>query len=314
MSKKVAFVFNSRNNYHLFEQMFFRMSACDFTNTLIFNIDIDSTQEQKEYGRQLCKEYGIIDINMDNDCLKVSASRTMERVFDYIEENNLDIDWVAWWGHDDIIEDKDFIIKLENFIDRHKEINDRVGVIGFAIENHEHDGETVYGRAALIKEAVTKYKCSYRNLPESYLKSEYFIVEFVVTTAFFLNRKLYKKYVKPDYGFKIYIWVEDPTFQMLMNNVAAITIPSLKILDGSRLKPIFGVNRAYDSYLNNNNYYHLDNTMNHIDLWNKKWGFDIYREQSRKQIEENMNRFKDTLIEKIFNWSISDGPKTLKDI
>jgi len=313
MSKKVAFVFNSRNNYHLFDQMFFRMSACDFTNTLMFNVDIDSTQEQKEYGRQLCKQYGIIDINMDDDPLRVSVPRTFDKVFDYVESHNLGIDWIMWASHDNIIEDKDFLINLNNFVES-KEINDKVGVIGFAVKNHEIDGETVYGRATLIKEAISKYKGSYKNLPESFLKSDYFIVESVCFTNMLVNRKLYRRFVTSDYNFKLFVFGDDISFQFMMNNIVSITVPSLEIVDGSRAKEVFGVNRAYDSYLKNNNYYHLDNTLDHTRLWFDKWGFSLFREEAREQIKNNMSRFQNTLIEKILDWDIDDGPKTLKDI
>jgi hypothetical protein len=312
--KKVAFLFNSRNNYHLFEQMFFRMSNCDFSDVIFFNVDIDSTQEQKEYGRALCKECGIIDINMDDDPLRVAVPRTLERVFDYIEQNGLDIDWVMWASHDNIIKDRDFILKFQQFVESKKEINEKVGVIGFAVNDHETDGDTVYGRATLIKDAITKYRGSYKNLPESFLNTDYFIVESVCFTNVFYNRELYRKYIKPDYNFKLYVFGDDISFQFMMNNVVSITVPSLEIIDGSRKKAAFGVNRAYDSFLNKSDYYHLDNTMDHQQLWKEKWGFDLFREQAREQIKNNIERFRGTLIEKMLKWDIDDGPKKLEDI
>ena len=63
-----------------------------------------------------------------------------------------------------------------------------------------------------------------------------------------------------------------------------------EIIDGNRTKEMFGINRAYDSLLNSKNYYHLDNNLDHHVYWKNKWGFDAYRKQSRKQIQDNIKK------------------------
>jgi len=90
---KVALLFNSRNNYNLFEDIFFKHTTVDFSNHYIFNIDLNShLPEQKEFAKKVFEKYNIIDIKVDyNDPNIFCATRTMELCIDYIEKNNLDI-------------------------------------------------------------------------------------------------------------------------------------------------------------------------------------------------------------------------------
>ena len=114
--KKLCFVFNSRNNYILFDNMFFRHSHCDFGDYLIFNVDVGSCEEQKIIGKIVCNNNNIINLNLDGESNNTTVVRSLEAVFDYIDQNNLDIDWVLWCSHDTTIPDVNFITKLENFI------------------------------------------------------------------------------------------------------------------------------------------------------------------------------------------------------
>lgn len=309
--KKVCFVFNSRNNYTLFNDMFFKWSKCNFDNVLMLNVDIESTEEQKRIGKQICKNYGIVDINMDDDPLRVSVPRTLEKAFDYIEENNLDIDFVMWWSHDNFIPQNDFFERFLDFVYNNKEdINNKVGVIGFGVRDIVELNKFCYGRGSLVK-GTTGWL---QNLSNDYLDREYFIVESSCFTSVAINRKLYRKYIKSDYNFKLYVWGDDVSHQFARNNVASITIPNLYFIDGWRTKPAFGTCRAYDSFLNKNNYFHLDNTNDHIELFFQKWKFHLSEPRCRDEFSKNIELYRGTLQEKLYNWDILEGPKILKDI
>ena len=400
---KIAFLFNSRNNYNLFEDIFFKgitpgtkilkekprvghrvkirsgqfegsigkvvdlkgdemqiqfdkrlawvtdhkviilpptvldletMDEVDYSNHYIFNIDLDSQKEgQKELAQKMFEKYDIIDIppeyedegaHKDAHC----ASYTMNTCINYIEKNNLDVEWIIWFSHDCHLMGHDFLKRLEDYIARHHEFESEVGIIGFRDYNTIKPGYPVCGRGILIdgirepRDHDGVIYGNYSNLPKEYLESEYFIVEAPQDNGAMFNVKLWKRYIVPDNKFGLFNWMDDIAAQFGLKGIPAITIPSLEIADFFRWKPKFNVPRSISS----NREFHRDSygsAQNQIQHWYEKFGYHrlpgrMDPAKSKELLENDFDvaheELDDSIQKKILGWHIDDGPKTLEDI
>jgi len=162
-TSKIALLFNTRNNYQLFEEIFFKETTVDFSNYHIFNIDLDSEDSQQDLRNEMYTKYNMTDIEMEfekglwaknnieyNEPNSFAAARTMEVCFDYIDNNNLDIEWVLWCSHDTPMIGDDFMQKLEQKLEENPRFATEVGVIGFCDWGTPMEGQAVYGRGILL--------------------------------------------------------------------------------------------------------------------------------------------------------------------
>ena len=312
---KVAILFESRNNYQLFHEIFLKYTTADLSNHYIFNIDLNSTIEQKQLGERVMMMNNIIDIQVDPDDPHLySANRCLEICSDYIDTNGLDIDWILWFQHDCHFIGDDFLERLEKILHENPRYLSEVGTIGFCDYNTTKVGSPIYGRGDLIQGInVMPHRGWYENLPPSYTKVDHFVVECPQDNGVLFNRHLYKKCIKPDYNFKLFLWVGDVSAQFGLQGIASITLPSLEMADLYRLKPDYGVPRS----LSGNPKFFADsyNEKPWIKFWRDKYlwnqGCSSFR---REQFEKAMEMYKGTIQEQIFNWHIMDGPKLLDDL
>ena len=316
MSKqgKIALLFTSRNCYELFDGIFFKHTVQDFSNYYIFNIDMNSTPEQKELAQKVFSQHDVVNLPTDLEDENIySVNRDIEICSQYIEENGLDIDWIVWCSHDCYLVGDSFLEKLESKIKEHPEFETEVGVIGFKDEGTIEVGKPSYGRGNLLQGLCSVGKGWYQNLPDEYEKSEYFVVEAVHDNTVAVNRNLYKEHVIPDYNFILfYVW-DEISAQFGLKNIASITIPSLVVVDMYRAKPKFGHKRSLDADMST----HMDQyganmpcKRHWLDKYKWKWGqIPITKEEFY-----SANMYRDSIQEKIFNWHVNDGPKTLEDL
>jgi len=313
---KVALLFNSRNNYNLFEDIFFKHTTVDFSNYYIFNIDLNShLPEQKEIAKRVFDKYNVIDIKVDyNDPDIFCATRTMELCIDYIEKNNLDVEWILWYSHDCHMIGDDFMVNLEEKLDRNPVFKEKVGSIGFCDYNTPAIGVAVYGRGCLMADIrKPEYGCNYKNLPPSYGESEYFIVEVPQDNGALFNIDLYKKYVKVDRNFMLYNWMDDACHQMAINGIPSITIPSLEMADLYREKTKFGITRSITS----DSTFHVDTyhrAHSHNQHWPNKYGFPRPPADPAPFVRKYHSIYKKSIQKHLINWKITDGPKKLEDL
>ena len=61
-NSKIALLFTTRNCYQLFDGIFFEYTKQDFSNYYIFNVDMNSTDEQKELAEEVFSKHDIIDL------------------------------------------------------------------------------------------------------------------------------------------------------------------------------------------------------------------------------------------------------------
>ncbi|HAI39496.1 MAG TPA: hypothetical protein DCM40_16005, partial [Maribacter sp.] len=270
------------------------------------------------------KHYNITDIEVDlqKDPDAKAVARDIEICIQHIEENNLDIEWLLWFSHDCYLIGDDFLTNLEKKLEDNPRFEDEVGMIGFCDYNQIEVGKPLHGRGELVKGINEIGNGWYQDLPKEYSESEYFVVEAPNDNGLLVNIKLWKKYIKPDNDFVLFFWGDDICAQFALNGIASITIPSLEMADLYRDKPAFGVTRS----LSSNPRFHTENYANDPNNppwernWYKKYKFKraIIEHWStnpiRKEFLEASDMYKGSIQEKIFNWHINDGPKTLDDL
>ena len=311
---KIALLFTTRNCYQLFDGIFFEHTKQDFSNYYIFNVDMNSNDDQKELAKEVFNKHDIINLPVDLDDENIySVNRDIEICSKYIEENDLDIDWIIWCSHDGYLVGDDFLERLESKIRENPEFNTEVGVIGFRDEGTIEVGKPCYGRGDLLQGLGDKGKGWYQNLPEEYEESEYFVVEAVHDNIVAVNRHLYKKHITPDYNFVLFSVWDEISAQFGLKNIASITIPSLSVVDLYREKTKFGSPRSLfaDDYTHEDSY----QDKSWIGHWNEKYkwprGFANYRPEN---FESVIDMYENSIQKKIFSWHINDGPKTLDDL
>tara|TARA_R110000824_G_scaffold49838_10_gene139662 strand:+ start:2023 stop:2988 length:966 start_codon:yes stop_codon:yes gene_type:complete len=315
---KIAFLFNTRNNYQLFDEIFFKFSSVDFSNYYFFNVDLDSTSEQKELAKGILDRHDIINLDADPEDPHIySAYWSVQKCNEYIDDNNLDVDWVMWFSHDCHLIGDDFLANLEAKLESNSRFINEVGVIGFCDYNQREVGKPLYGRGDLIGEihSASKHQGWYDDLPQEYLNSEYFIVECPNDNGVLINKKLWQKYIVPDYNFVLFLWVPDLCAQFGLHGISSITIPSLEMADLYRMKPQFGVSRS----ITDDPLFHIDSYGERpwVNFWIEKYGFQAgfaAKDVVRPQFNSLKERYGGSVQEQIFNWKISDGPKTLDDL
>lgn len=314
-------LFTTRNNYHLLHEIFFKKTTADLSDMHIFNIDIDSDENQKQYAEKLFDNYGMTNINVDleKDPEAFGVERDIQICIDHIEKNNLDIEWLLWFSHDCHLIGDNFFDNLQEKLRENPSFKEQVGMIGFCDYNQIEVGKPLYGRGELIKGINEIGRGWYQDLPEEYAKSDYFIVEAPNDNGLLINIDLWKKHIKPDNDFVLFFWGDDVCAQFGLQGISSITIPSLEMADLYRDKPKFGVTRSLTS---DSRFHTVSYSSNPVwePNWHKKYKFQkgIVEHWStnpvRKQFLEASDMYKGSIQEKIFNWHIDDGPKTLDDI
>lgn len=316
-SGKIAFLFNSRNNYNLFEDIFFKYTDPDLSDYYIFNVDIDSDPDHRARWQTKLMPRDIIHIpsNINEDPNIVSACRTMEMCIDYIDKHSLDVEWIIWFSHDCYLIGSDFMQRLEQKLEENSRFKEEVGCIGFCDYNTVQVGSPVYGRGMLI-DGFDKYspvaRC-YENLPEEYKNSDYFVVEAPWDNGAMFNVSLYKKHIVPDYEFKLYNWMDDISAQFGLLGIASITIPSLEMADLFREKPQYGIARSIKGFSE----FHAEtyrSAKKQPEHWRAKYFYGRPPEPFRDDFQMAKRKYAGSVQEKIISWHIDDGPKTLDDL
>jgi len=309
---KTVILFTSRNNYELFEGIFFKNSTVDFSDYILLNIDLNSSEEQLSLAKKTLKKYNITNIDVDqNDPNIYAGQRGIEICINYLESNNIEADWILWATHDNPPVGSDFLVNYEKKLLEYPEFKQRVGVIGFQDYGLLAENQSLIGRGVLIDGLYENGRAGwYTLMPSEYYKSDYFIVESPVDNAVAINVGLWKKHIEVDYGFRLYLWVEDVSAQFNLLNIASVTIPSLELVDLCADKQQFGIPKCS---LDSTSDYCMDTgrQTNWMNYWKKKYGFE---RSNRDKFSLVSHLYKKTLQEKIYGWHVDDGPKTLRNL
>ena len=120
-----------------------------------------------------------------------------------------------------------------------------------------------------------------------------------------INIDKWNQYIKADSGYHFHLWAPDIAMQFLNNNVYNITIPWLYCLNCQELKEKYNipVNSAKAS-MNGDIYYFGEYDLSH-ETWRKKWKWNY---ETVTINEEEMGKYRGTLIERFYNHNITKGP------
>lgn len=317
MKKNILIYCSSRNNYEMLEKEIIPNYNLKNIEYDFINIDDNSSEEQFKLGNQICKDNNVKMIKNNGRGL----FKALQTVVDYIEENNLNYSHVVWVSHDTYPLTNDFFDKLNDLAELGK--LDKFGCIGFNTiwkkytcseedfvkKNLEGNYCGVLGRAVLTPVPGAGW---YRPSDIPLAKKSWgfnVAVESIVDMVMMFNIKNYKKFIECDPAYHHFCWGDDICLQFLKNNVYNVTLFDFYIYHDQNIKKKYKipVNSA-TAAKKGDNYYFCDYG-DHLNHWNKKWGFD--REWQKKKnniICEVQKLHGDSLIESFSMHDVSLGP------
>tara|TARA_R110002096_G_scaffold244371_2_gene436581 strand:- start:566 stop:1534 length:969 start_codon:yes stop_codon:yes gene_type:complete len=318
MKNKTAILFTTRNCYQLFDGIFFnpQHTKQDFSDYYVFNIDLNSDAEQQELRKFAQEKFNLIDIPVDvNDRNIYSVNKDIELCAKYIEENELDIEWLIWCSHDTVFSGENFLKNFEDILDSNPRFKTEVGSIGFGDYGQIEEGKACYGRSNLLQGMVEVGKAFVQNVSDEYVESDYFLVEAPNDNIVAVNLDLYRKHIEFDPEFILfYVW-DDIAAQFGLKQIASITIPSLHVVDLFREKPKYNLQRSIFSGTDT----HIDSYQNAADTYQRRWRekYGFYRglvPPTKEEFNNLDDLYNESIQKKIFSWHVNDGPKTLDDL
>ena len=313
---KTGILFTSRNNYNLLETW---LSKIDTEGFDILNIDEDSSDENKNLGREVCEKYGAVYMDREERGLQNNMSTAVKHF------GELNINWAIWFQHDCFPIDKNFFSTFNELVLTGQ--LDEFGTVGFnqyhTLSNPSFRDWVKQGYRELQDTARAplepgdKYYRNKRFRPDSrvdYSKGfdKPFAVESVCWYSVALNLPLFKEHVIPtgDYHF-FHAW-DDICFQFLYKNVYNVTVPYFNMLHDQLSKEesdmpvnsprLFSESKGGGDSKEGNFYY---GKWGHLEVWKERWGFDY---EDRNTFEPVKEQYKDTLLWHFYHHDPISGP------
>jgi hypothetical protein len=313
--------FNVKNWYNIFHN-WKKFSQANLSEVLALSVDIDSDALELNNGIAVCNEYGIQLINplhnIDNN------GESIILVDKWLQENNIDVDWIFNFELDSVPLHADFWDKLDQFIISNEWLTESVGLIGLnTYLDHYHGLQEIKNTDKFLRNnsgtrpargnllnGLTEHPYSgwYQNFNRDagWFDHNYFVIESPKYHCFGVNRKLFKKYIDVDTRFKSLYWVDDIAHQFMRNNIFNIFVPDI-FVSHADIYIKQGINLPQ-----NTNYIRSNDS---ITYWKEKYGWPWgYRNKTlREDFQKNMHMYKNTIQEKLYNSHILDGPKQIED-
>ena len=312
---KFCAVYLTKDYYPMIDECIYKYSKSDFREIEVINVDMGSTEENLQEGKQICKKLGI---KMADRYAK-TQQEGLKVAEEYLTELDIDVDWMICFQHDVFPMTDTFWDDLQEIIDDIDE--DKVGIIGGnsfssykkAIESVKQKdmvkasfAKTKTGRGMLPIDVLKgPYDGWYKNLPDDYYKSKYFVVESPYWSQFIINRKLFNRYINIDDDFVFELWGDDLAYQFLFHGIVNISVPNLFVCHDHELKKGIKINAGKLIEPRG------DFRPAQIRFW-EKWGFrwGIRNPDVREQFDKNKDTiYSDKSLQTFFyNLKISDGP------
>ena len=321
--KNYVILYCVKNQYEMIEQFTFKNSPVSYADIKILIFDDNSVQEQKDKLKELCKKYkNITWINPDVDSDVVNPVVTSFKcVDDYLTKNKIDIDWILFFENDCFPFQSDFWKRFDETLDKHKFLKEKVGLFGFSSYQSFKDGINItpgsptVGRGNLLNGILQGPHAGwYKDLPNVYYKSDYFVIEVPNWQSVCVNRKLFREHIEIDLEhIDRLLSVDSVAHQFMSKNIFNIVFPKLAVYhDSGELKK--------DIKLSIDNSYSRSNKS--AEIFEKRWGWKWgYRNKLlRSQFESNLtfwnekkDMYENSIQSKLFKMNVSDGPKTIED-
>jgi hypothetical protein len=311
MDKKIGIVFTSRNNYELLGNW---CSQVDTKGYEILNIDEDSTPEQKQLGKEICKTHSVTYMDRETRGMQWNLSTACN----YYENKN--IEYLLYFSHDCYPKTENFFEKLNTYLNNKDLTN--FGAIGFnilhdgyEIEDFDGDNTPLRTTARTPLEPGDLYYRHYEYWPNTRVRydekfNKPFAVESIMWTVGLLNIKQYKKHILPTSDYHMFHSWDDIAFQFLFNNVYNIVLPQFCLAHDQSTKKPYGIPK--DSPIGDKKTRdHFFSKWGHHEVWMNRWGFDY---GNRSTFEEVKDNYKDTLLLDFYNHDPINGPLKSFDI
>lgn len=322
--KKLGILFTSRNNYEMFDLWFQNSTNEGFE---VLSIDEDSSPENKELGKQICKRHNIT--YMDRE--KRGMFNNIDTAKKYFQKKG--IDWVIWFQHDCYPLTKDFFKKVNELILSDKLNN--FGAISFNIchgyedINSYMDGDTglkLTARAPLeIGDHYYRHKhrkFSNGEIQHAWVNSRVdytsgkFDKPFSIESVGFgvlLNFDMWTKYITVTDDFVFYMSTDDIAFQFLYNNIHNLCIPYLTLGHAFQSKENFGIPVSSPKGTDEERdfYFGEESDKKALDNFNERWGFDYRYRDTFELVKDN---YKGTLLWEFYHHDPINGPLRSFDI
>ncbi len=319
----VGIFMTSRNNYDYMDKVWVEKTLieCDVNNIKVLNIDEDSTDEEKQKGRDMCKRRGITYMDREEPGMHHNID-TAIRFF------GKDIKYLIWFQHDCWPIQKDFFYRLNELVSQNKLLE--FGLITFntiAQNMFKHDGQFdvimkefkdgkkplgVLTRCHLESVATGDlYYCGYKvpNRIRKPISKKLFSKPFACAEANFfaqgVNVEMYKKHIdinRPFYYFKSW---DDISLQFLLHNIYNLALPGLYTEHRPDSKRKFDLPYLSIKPVNKGNTKYHNSSGHNPKEWIKYWGWDMAKP---KTFEKVKNKYKGTLLYKFYKYDYTKGP------
>ena len=322
--QKLGILFTSRYNYEIFDLWFASTTNEGFE---VLSIDEDSTPENKQKGKDICKKHGIT--YMDRE--KRGMFNNIETAKNYFKSKG--IEWVIWFQHDCFPLTEDFFTKLNNLILSDK--LDGFGAISFNI-CHGYEDITAYmggdrdlkfTARAPLEIGDHYYRHKHRRMPNGALQPAWtnsrvdyttgkFDKPFAIESVGFgvlLSFDMWEKHIEVTDDFVFYMSTDDIAFQFLYHNVYNLCIPYLTLGHAFQSKGNFGIpiSSPKGTDQERDHFFGEESDQQAISNLIERWGWD-YRD--RNTFEPIKEHYKGTLFWEFYHHDPINGPLRSFDI
>lgn len=270
---KFGILITTKNTYSMVEEW---VKLYDYSGVPILNLDLDSDEELKLKGKEICKKYGIEFRN----CNSTAIQNNINQAFQYFYEEK-DVEWIMYMHHDAYPMLENTLNQLNDILSSSNNIKD-FGVVGFNVYHDQFDlSQFDANKHQLMTTARTSLELGngyYNGRVESrvdYQKFKFkpFAVESVMWSTALINYHQFNKYITIDETFNFFHAWDDIAFQFLSHNIYNVVIPSLSFGHDQSLKakhklPVSSPNGDVKKVEK------LYGRFDHLSVWKKKWGFD----------------------------------------
>lgn len=306
----------NKNQYEMFEEFSFKYSPVDFSKVDILVFDDNSIPKQKRKLKELSNKYDNItwinpDVNSDTDNAVVSSFKSADT---YLKENKIDTNWILFFENDVFPFQSNFWEELNKTIDEHDFVEEEVGLIGFSSYQRFQDGlkrtpgSPTIGRGNLLDGILEPpHSGWYKDLPDEYYNTDYFVVEVPNWQSVCVNRKLFREFIEIDIEhIHRLLSVDSVSHQFMYKGIFNIVFPKLSIYhDSGELKN--NINLKIDNSYSRSN--------NSEEIFMKRWGWSWgYRNTNlRSEFIGTFPKYLNKIQDKLFRMNVLDGPKKIGD-
>ena len=313
-------LFCVKNQYEMFEEFLFKYSPVNYNQVEILVYDDNSLSEQKELLKKLCIKHNNItwinpNVTTNSSAPIFSAFNTADK---YLLKKECSPNWMLFFENDCFPFQENFWKELENTLSKYNWLEDKVGLFGFSNIQHYNQGNPIYssgnpvpGRGNLLKGILNPpHSGWYKNLPNEYYKTDYFVVEVPNWQSVCVNRKLFREKISTDNEYEGRLLnTDDIAHQFMLYNIFNICFPKLFVYhDSGELKKSIKLisDTKYSRSANVHKVFE--------DRWGWKWGKrNLHLRYQFENVLKNSNFYQGTIQEKLFNMHINDGPKKIEN-